>query len=81
MTALTPVKSSAIKAHGYDAASRTLAVQLISGKVYHYTDVPPETAAEFAAAESIGRAYSSLIRGKFNHVAVLDEATTEGAAS
>ena len=68
------MQSSALKAHGYDPIGRVLAVQLTSGKVYHYTDVPPEVAAEFAGAESIGRAYGSLIKGKFEHVAVLDEA-------
>jgi len=81
MIALTPVKSSALKAHGYDPAGRTLAVHLTSGKVYHYKDVPPETAAEFAAAESIGKAFASMIRGKFEHVVVLDESATEGTAS
>jgi hypothetical protein len=66
--AMKEVKSSAIAAHGYDAAQRVLAVRLTSGKVYHYGDVPPETAQAFAGAESLGRAYGSMIRGHFDVV-------------
>lgn len=73
MVALTPCTSSAVAAHGYDQAQRVLAVKLTSGKVYHYADVDPETAAAFAGAESIGKAYGSLIRGKFEHTTVTEE--------
>jgi hypothetical protein len=77
MIQLTECKSSAVAAHGYEPSSNTLAIRLNSGRVYHYINVPADVAAEFAAAESIGRAYGSLIKGKYMHVAVLDEPATE----
>jgi len=75
---LKPVASSAIAAFGYDPDSRTLAVQLTSGKRYDYAAVPPETAEAFEKAESLGRAYGSLIRGKF---ALVTAPAAEPAAS
>ena len=75
MIALTPVVSSNIAAHGYDAGSKTLAIRFTGGspKVYHYRDVPPEVADSFAKAESVGRAFIGMIRGQFEHTIVLDE--------
>ena len=73
MVPLTPCTSSAVAAHGYDPAQRVLAIKLTSGRVYHYADVDADTAAAFAGAESIGKAYGSLIRGKFEHTAVTEE--------
>ncbi|MGE0799910.1 MAG: KTSC domain-containing protein [Lautropia sp.] len=61
---LTPCKSAGIKALGYDAATKTLAIEFGSG-VYHYADVPPEVYGEMKASESIGGFYSRSIRGKF----------------
>lgn len=73
MIALTEVKSKMLQAFGYDATTRTLAVRFGPGKVYQYTDVPPEAAEKLAQAESIGSAFASTIRGKFGHTVVLDE--------
>lgn len=82
MVALTPCTSAVVKAHGYDASTQTLAVKFNGDKVYLYQQVPPDVAAAFQGAESIGKAYGSMIRGKFEHNIVLDEPTTnEGAAS
>lgn len=66
--ALKPVASSSIAAHGYDLASRTLAIRFKSGTRYDYADVPPEIAEQFAKHESAGRAFRTLIFGKYNHV-------------
>ena len=79
MIALTPCNSSAIQAFGYDPTSQTLALRFSATKVHHYSGVSPELAAEFEAAESKGKAYGSLIRGKFDAVPVLDEPTKETA--
>lgn len=65
--ALRPIESSSIAAHGYDLASRTLAVRFKSGARYDYADVPPEIAEMFAKHESAGRAFKTLIFGKYNH--------------
>lgn len=65
---LTPVKSSAVKAWGYDAAGRVLAIETPNGKTYRYADVPQDVADAFGKAESIGRAWGSMIRGHYSLV-------------
>lgn len=62
--ALKPVESSQVKAIGYDADTRTLAVQFRHGKgaIYHYPDVTPETHAAFVNAESIGNFFGKNIK-------------------
>lgn len=71
MTPLKPVQSTMIAAHGYDAASRTLAVHFHKGThVHHFMDVPPEVAAGLDSAESIGRYFNANVRGKFEHTLV-----------
>lgn len=62
---LTPRDSSNIKATGYDAATKTLAVQFLNGVVWHYADVPPLLAEHLHSALSIGSFFGSKIRGKF----------------
>lgn len=63
--AMQPVQSSMLAVHGYDASSRTLAVEFKGGGTYHYTDVPPEVVADMLAAGSIGGFFAKNIRGKF----------------
>ena len=62
---LTPRKSTNIKATGYDAATKTLAVQFVNGVVWHYADVPAELAEEFHASPSTGGFFGLRIRGTF----------------
>lgn len=61
---LTDVESSQVKAIGYDAAAKTLAVSFTrgSGAIYHYPAVEPETHAAFVAAESIGSFFGKHIK-------------------
>lgn len=73
MIELTEVTSAAMKAWGYDPASRTLAIRFTDSKVSTYPDVPQDVADAFAAHPSKGRAWNELIKNKFDHVAVLDE--------
>lgn len=63
--ALTPVASNQVKAIGYDAASKTLAVTFTrgAGAIYHYPNVDQETFEAFKSAESIGRYFGSHIQG------------------
>ncbi len=71
--AMSSLKSSMLQAHGYDAASKTLAIRFSgAGKTYHYSGVPPEVASGLAAAESPGKFFGQVIRGKFGHVPVED---------
>jgi len=66
--ALSPVKSSNIAATGYDAASKTLAVQFKGGgKVYHYAGVPESLFGDMGKAESIGKFIGGQVVGKFKH--------------
>lgn len=62
---LTPVQSSMLAAHGYDADSQTLAVQYKNGAVFHYDGVPPEVADGLANADSIGKFFNANIKGVF----------------
>jgi len=62
MMKLTPIKSSAISAHGYDPASETLHLQFASGGTYSYPGVPPEKYAALQAAESAGKYVAQHIR-------------------
>lgn len=59
------VKSSSLKAHGYDPESRTLAVEFQGGSVYHFADVSPETVKELEGAKSPGGFFAASIRDKF----------------
>jgi hypothetical protein len=49
--ALQPVRSDAIRAAGYDARLRVLAVQYESGAVYEYLEVEPELFDELLQAQ------------------------------
>ena len=76
MIALTDCASSMLDAHGYDAASQTLAVRFKGGgKVYHYRDVPPEVAEAMRGSASIGSYFARHVRGKFEHEAIDAEAS------
>jgi hypothetical protein len=58
----TPVESAVLKSVGYDATHRTLDVELRSGAVYRYFDVPPDVHHRLLAAESRGRAYDQEVK-------------------
>lgn len=61
---LHPVESSQVRAIGYDAATKTLAVQFTrgAGAIYHYPNVEPETHKAFVGAESIGTFFGKHIK-------------------
>jgi hypothetical protein len=60
---LQPCSSSQVKAYGYDAETRTLAVQFISNNaLYHYADVPAEVFEAMKAAPSVGAFFGKSIR-------------------
>jgi hypothetical protein len=62
---LNPVKSSNVKATGYDPVAKTLAVQFNSGGVYHYAGVEQKDFDALSKAESIGSHIGKHIRPKF----------------
>lgn len=59
---LGKVKSSAIRAVGYDKATQTLRVEFTSGGVYDYADVDEDKHADLMAAKSIGKHWGEHIR-------------------
>lgn len=63
--ALTPVQSEMVQAHGYDAATKTLAVQFKGGTTYHYAGVGPDLYESFKGAKSFGKFVNQNIKGKF----------------
>ncbi len=63
---LTPCTSAALTGYGYDAATKTLAIQFKSGHAPHlYADVPVEIASGLALSPSKGKYLAEHIRGKF----------------
>lgn len=62
--ALKAVDSSQVKAIGYCAETKTLAVQFTrgTGAIYHYPDVEPETHKAFVASDSIGSFFGKHIK-------------------
>lgn len=50
----TPVSSSNIESVGYDAATRTLEVEFLSGSVYQYSNVPADKFTGMMNASSKG---------------------------
>jgi hypothetical protein len=64
---LTPIKSSAIKAHGHDPATGKMRVELHNGKVYEYDDVSLDKYAAFTGAASPGAFWNSKIKAGHPH--------------
>ena len=74
-----PVKSSNIKAIGYDAATQTLEVEFHGGAVWLYSGISAEVHAEIAKAESVGRWFNARIKGKFEGKRIPETASHVGA--
>lgn len=64
MIQLIPVKSGQVKAIGYDAATKVLAVTFTrgTGAIYHYPNVEQKTFNDFMGAESIGTYFGKHIK-------------------
>jgi hypothetical protein len=62
---MKPVKSSNIKAIGYDPATQTLAVEFNHGGLYHYANVPAAAHQELVSAKSIGGHLHQHIKNVF----------------
>lgn len=57
--------SSQVESYGYNPLTKTLAVKFSSGGLYHYHDVPQETADAMDKAESVGSFLGKSVKGKF----------------
>lgn len=56
------VESSCVAEVGYDPVSGDMEIQFVSGSVYVYSNVTPETHKEIMEASSVGKAFWELIR-------------------
>lgn len=61
---MTPVKSSNIKAIGYDPNTKTLTIEFNSGGIYDYPDIEQHEHDSLLSAESIGSHFHKHIRPK-----------------
>ncbi|HSW98785.1 MAG TPA: non-canonical purine NTP pyrophosphatase [Candidatus Saccharimonadales bacterium] len=69
-----PVDSSDIVSVGYDARARILEIEFGGGRIYQYTDVPPDVHERFMRADSFGGFFNSFINGHFRYHRVNDNA-------
>lgn len=60
---MKPIKSSNIKAVGYEPTTNRLRVQFGNGQEYDYTDVSIEKYNALMAADSQGRYFHQYIKG------------------
>lgn len=56
------VKSSVIRAVGYDARSRELEVEFHSGRVYRYFEVPRSVYQHLLTADSVGKYFNDVVK-------------------
>jgi len=61
---MQPVKSSALAAVGYDAATKELHVEYRNGGKYKYAGVSPEQHKALMASDSHGKHFAQHIRAK-----------------
>jgi hypothetical protein len=57
--------SSVIRAFAYDAASRTLAVTFVSGRLYRYLEVPPEAYEALRLSFAKGEHFNRHIKDRY----------------
>jgi len=63
-----PVKSSNVKAVGYDSLTKDLEVEFMDNAVYVYKKVPENVYVAFMTAPSIGKAVHSMLRDKYQAI-------------
>jgi hypothetical protein len=62
-----PIESSVLAAVGYDQRRRILEVELVSGAVYQYLEVPAREFMALLAADSSGRHYNTKIKPNYDY--------------
>jgi hypothetical protein len=60
-------QSSQLAQHGYDPATKTLAVKFKNGGLYHYAGVSQEAYDALTKAKSLGKHFAANVRSKFRH--------------
>ena len=59
------VASTNLAAVGYDAKTRTLEIEFVSGRVYQYHDVPANMHDQLMQAPSKGQFFNTHIRNSY----------------
>lgn len=67
------VKSSNIKAAGYDPQANVMRVRFSNGIEYDYAGVKVDTFNEFMSAKSQGRYFNTNIKGKLSGSKVVED--------
>jgi len=62
---MQPVESSNISERGYCKKTGTLCITFKSGGTFHFPGMSQENADAFFAAKSVGKAFHSMVRGKY----------------
>lgn len=62
-----PVESTDLVSIGYDAKERCLEIEFGAGRVYRYTDVPPDVHERFMRADSYGTYFNTFINGHYRY--------------
>lgn len=62
---LVPVRSSNVKAVGYDPAGKLLHVEFVNGGLYEYAGVPERIHQALRAASSVGGFFHDNVRDKY----------------
>jgi lysyl-tRNA synthetase class 2 len=57
--------STVIRRHAYDPSRGELTIEFVTGRVYVYSNVPPEAVEAFRAAFSKGRHFNRHIREQY----------------
>lgn len=57
----TPVKSSNVRAIGYDPETQVMEVEFSNGSIYRYYDVPDMVVRQVREADSVGAMLASLV--------------------
>ena len=62
-----PVTSSTIRSVGYDAESQTLEIEVTSGSIYQYFDVPEVEHQSLVTASSVGAYLARNIKNRYRY--------------
>ena len=65
---MTAVQSSMVAHHGYDAATKTMALTFRDGKTYHYHHVPQAAYDSLVSAKSLGQHFYQHVKPRFKGV-------------
>ena len=61
-----PLKSSKLRAAGYDERSRVMAIEFVNGDIYEYKSVSPETYRQLMASPSPNSFFEDKIEEAFS---------------